>query len=208
MNAQASNKQIELIKNWLGSGSINIFGTPFAGKDTQGKKLAELFDAPLVGGGDIIRSSLHEDVKQIIAKGKLAPTDQFLAIVTPYFSKAEFSNKPLILSSVGRWQGEEKVVVEAAKKANHPIKAVIFLQLSEDQVHERWKLAHQSQDRGQRDDDADGILDTRFSEFHNKTLPVVDFYRKLGLLVEVDGSQSREQVTKDILNGLANLSST
>ena len=42
---------IEIITQWLGTGAINIFGLPFAGKDTHGHRLAELFGASIMGGG-------------------------------------------------------------------------------------------------------------------------------------------------------------
>ena len=48
--------KIELIKAWLGTGSINIFGLPMSGKDTQGLKLAEALDAKFLSSGLIIRA--------------------------------------------------------------------------------------------------------------------------------------------------------
>lgn len=94
------------LKAWLGSGSINIFGRPFAGKDTQGKKLAALFDATLLGGGDILRgSTMPERIKALMRTGELIPTDDYISIVLPYLSQPALAGKPLILSSVGRWHG-------------------------------------------------------------------------------------------------------
>ncbi len=194
--------QSRQIKSWLGSGSINIFGTPFAGKDTQGKRLAEFFDAPLIGGGEIIRSGNNEELKASIADGKLAPTDAYLAVVTPYLSQPAFEGKTLVLSSVGRWIGEEKVITEAATKSGHPQKAVIFLELSEEEIRKRWQAAHDKKDRGDRDDDRLEALETRLDEFKNKTQPVIDYYEKVGLLIRVNGIQPPDDVTKAIFSAL------
>ena len=110
-------KQIEKIAEWLGSGSINIFGMPFAGKDTQGELLATALDAVRLSGGEILRNSvIPPHVQEAIDAGNLAPTDEYIDIVLPYLSKQEFAGKPLILSSVGRWKGEEGGVIAACGK--------------------------------------------------------------------------------------------
>ena len=49
-------EKLSIIKSWLGSGSINLFGLPMSGKDTQGIKLAEALDAKFLSSGMIIRN--------------------------------------------------------------------------------------------------------------------------------------------------------
>ncbi|HSX52866.1 MAG TPA: nucleoside monophosphate kinase [Patescibacteria group bacterium] len=197
--------EINKISQWLKSGSINIFGLPFSGKDTHGEKLQKLFNAVLLSGGDILRSSKGpKHIQEHIGKGHLAPTDEFLAIVLPFLAQPEYKGKPLILSSVGRWHGEEQSVVKAAVESGHPIKAVIYLSITEDEAKRRWRLAK----RGREDDVAEDILLNRFNEFRQKTLPVIDYYRQHGLLIEVDGMPSPENVAVDILHKLAALSNS
>lgn len=204
-----TSSQIDTISHWLGSGSINLFGMPYAGKDTQGKVLADLFNAPLMGGGDILRNSvIPPHVKEKIDAGELAPTDEYLQIVLPYLSKEEFAGKPLFLSAVGRWHGEEEGVIQATNASGHPLKAVIFLTIDEDTLQKRWEAAQTSGDRGDRADDAAHVLAVRLDEFNEKTIPVIETYRQKGLLIEVDGSGSLEDVTAHILGALANLAST
>lgn len=196
--------QLEIISRWLGTGSINIFGRPFAGKDSQGRKLADLFDGILLGGGDILRSStIPEHVRKLMHDGQLIPSSDYIDIVLPYLSQESLKNHPLILSSVGRWHGEETGVIRALEEANHPLKAVVYLSLNEDDVHARWHEIETHQDREARHDDLVGILDTRLSEFEQKTIPVIDYYRSVGLLIEVDGSDTRENVKAAIIDGLA-----
>lgn len=193
-------KQLSTIKKWLGSGSINIFGYPYAGKDTHGSTLSELFDAPLLGGGNILRNSvIPEHVKAQMDKGGLIPTEDYIRIVTPYLSKSEFQGKPLILSSVGRWIGEEEGVLEATKASNHATKAVIYLHLGEGVVRERWKISQELNDREGRADDHSHALEYRLEEFKNKTLPVIEEYRKRSLLIEVNSDASKQEVLENIL---------
>jgi adenylate kinase len=205
-------QQIETIKQWLGTGSINLFGRPFAGKDTQGRAMADLFNAPLIGGGDILRSgNTPERTIKAINAGFLAPTDDYIAIVLPYLQRNEFKDRPLILSSVGRWHGEEQAVVRAAEAANHPIKCVIYLNVSEETVRERWQKGHEQKslgDRGSRADDEIEKLATRLQEFANKTLPVIDYYRQAGLLYEIKADEhTAVEITAHILNHFLELAS-
>ena len=200
---QLSDTELQTIKQWLGTGAINIFGLPFSGKDTHGHQLAELFDASIMGGGDILRNSvIPQHVQELIDAGRLAPIEDYIRIVTPYLSREEFAGRPLILSSVGRWHGEEPGVMSAATAAGHPMKAAIYLVVSEVTALERYQASREDEKRGVRADDAEHILATRFAEFHNKTLPVIDFYRDKGMVIEVDGNPPKAQVHQAILRGL------
>lgn len=200
MEDQLDSAQIEAIKAWLQTGALNFFGRPFSGKDTQGKHFAQLLGAPLIGGGDILRTGHgYEQVKAIIDGGRLAPTKDFLHIILPFLNQEQFHNRPLVLNSVGRWHGEETSVIEAANQAGHPLKAVIYLAIDDGDVRHRWLAAKTIGDRDKRADDASDVLEIRLTEFRNKTQPVIDFYRQAGLLIEVDGSLAPDQVTAEIL---------
>ncbi len=203
MNGDKQLKQIHTIKLWLGTGSINLFGLPFAGKDTQAKSLATLLGANVLGSGDIFRNSpVPNRVKIIMDAGQLIPTKDFISIFLPYLSKPELADQPIILSSVGKWHGEEKGVIAAAAAANHPIKAVVHLNVQEEIVWQRWEEDQMSQERGPRIDDALEKIDTRLHEFRSKTVSVIEYYRLKGLLVEVDGSLDSETITHKILEQL------
>ena len=198
-----SETSISFVKNWLGPGSINIFGLPFSGKDTHGAILARDLNAALIGGGQILRSQSAEHVQKAIAAGKMAPTQEYLSLILPYFSRQEFSEKPLILSSIGRLHGEEQSVVDAAQTAGHPIKAVVYLKITEDDVYARWQSEERTIHRGERHDYAEHVLQTRLKEYYEKTLPVIEYYKNLGLLIEVDGRPPKNDVTQDIYTKLA-----
>lgn len=194
------------LTSWLGTGSINLFGRPFSGKDTQGRVLADLFDAPLIGGGDILRS--HSDyghIKELMASGSLAPSDKYEEIVVPYLSNPEFHGKPLILSTVGRAHGEEEIIVRATSKADHPLKAVVLLNLSEDEVWRRFENKQGLGQRGNRADDTKESLENRLKKYRELTIPVIDYYRSAGLLIEIDGSLPVAEVTATLLAELSHL---
>ena len=96
----------------------------------------------------------------------------------------------------------------AANTSNHPLKAAVFLSVSEETAHKRYVKSQVDKDRGMRaDDTSEDILQNRFSEFRNKTLPVIDFYRDIGILIEVDGNPPKDAVFQSILDGLSKLAS-
>lgn len=197
-----STDHLEKIKKWLGAGAINIFGLPFAGKDTHGHELARLFDAPLLSSGKVFRDSkdsLSPEVRATLDNGGLPPSDVFLSLFAPYFNREEFGCQPLILSSVGRWIGEEQEIMKAAEQSGHPIKAAVYLHLKEATVYDRQAVSQEAGDRGNRPEDAVHILKTRIEEFNNKTIPVIEEYRRRGLVIEVDSDASKEEVLKSIL---------
>lgn len=198
-------QNIEIIKEWLGTGSINIFGMPFSGKDTIGARLAETFGGKLLSSGSILRDAQERDEKlrEEMNSGALASTDKFRTIVLPYFANEDLKESPLILSSVGRWEGEERPVMEAAANAGHPIKAAILLNISREEMEKRRKLALESLDRGARGDDLnEEALELRIKEFNEKTLPVLEVYKNEGLLVEVDAKESRDEVFQNTIEAL------
>lgn len=200
---------ISAIASWLGQGSINIFGRQFAGKDTQGAILRDTFNGELLGGGDIMRNStIPPHVAAEMKAGKLATTADYIAIVLPFLRQESLVHKPLILSAVGRWIGEEVGVLQATAEAGHPIKAVIHINLSKEDSIARWKSTDHRANRGERNDDTEEGLLTRLDEFEHKTLPVLEEYRKRGLLIEVDGNQPVEVVTEEIIEALASRAST
>jgi len=200
-------EKIEKIKAWLGTGSINVFGLPFSGKDTVGLRLAELLGAKFLSSGLILRAAEKEDkeLAKELAAGNLAPTDTFRRIIMPYFSREELANFPLVLSSVGRWEGEEYDIMAAAAAGNHEIKAVVLLNISEDEAKKRWEAARALGDRGERSDDREqSILDNRIKEFIEKTMPVIETYRSNGLLIPVHGTGDREAVFASVIDELYN----
>ncbi len=196
---------VAIIRQWLGTGSINIFGLPFSGKDTVGIRLAETLGARFLSSGLILRAAEKQDTDLLkeMTSGMLADTNKFRSIVLPYLSREDLRGFPLVLSSVGRWEGEEYDVIKAAEDSGHPIKAVILLNVSEAEVQKRREDSLIVQDRGQREDDRERhILDVRIQEFITKTMPVIETYRKREILIPINAHGTKDEVFANVFNGL------
>lgn len=191
------------IKSWLGTGSLNVFGLPMSGKDTVGERLAKDLGAKFLSSGIIIRAFEAEQNQNMTGSGQLIPTNTFYDIILPYFSREEMKDDSLILSSVGRWSGEEDKIMEAAKNGGHEIKAVVLLDLTEADVKSRFEAAKRLNDRGERADDANlEIFETRIREFNEKTVPVLNHYDELKLLIRVPADGSRDEVYSSVIDKL------
>lgn len=203
-------EKLEFIKGWLKTGSINIFGLPMSGKDTVGVKLAEDLGARFLSSGMIIRAMEEETKNKMTGNGELIPTDLFYEWILPYFERDDLKNEALVLSSVGRWSGEENEVMESAKNAGHEIKAVVLLETSPEDVMKRWEIVNSLGDEQRAVRDDDKTLDTfkvRIKEFEEKTEPVISHYDELKLLIRVNGNQDRETVYRETIDALYNFAS-
>ena len=201
-------EKINAIKTWLGRGSIDIFGLPMSGKDTVGIRLAETLGARFLSSGMIIRAMEAEKNKHYTDSGELAPTDIFLEWVLPYFAREDLRDSALILSSVGRWAGEENQVMEAAEDAGHAIKAAVLLNVSEADVMVRWEAVQEAGTREgdeitkREDDRRRSVFQKRIDEFNQKTIPVLQHYQQLGILVPVRADMSRDEVFAELIDKL------
>lgn len=205
--------KVNSIRQWLETGSINIFGIQFSGKDTVGKRLAELLDAQFISSGDVMRdiylqktTESDPDVKRAAEVGSLSgslmPTEEFKKMIVSSLTSSDLNGKSLILSTIGRWIGEEAPVMNALNASGHPTKAVLLLNISEAEAWKRWQIAHDSRNGGRHDDIDEEKVSRRLGEFREKTLPVIEIYRNMGILLEINGEQDRDKVFSDVIDTL------
>ena len=182
--------KISAIRSWLGSGAINIFGIQFSGKDTLGVPLAERLGAKFISSGDLVRAAMHNNDDPRIQQaaldtqtGILTPTDEFRQLIVPHLKDDRLSGMPLVLGSVGRWIGEEEVVMEALAEGGHPLRAVIVLNIPEEEVWRRWEEVKNTRNGGRK----------RLQEFEEKTIPVINKYTSLGIVINIDATGTIEE---------------
>lgn len=203
-------EQVANIKQWLGTGSVNIFGIQFSGKDTLGVPLAKALDGTFLSSGDLVRSAANNEVDSQLRQaaidsqmGILTPTEQFRQLIVPKLEDERLAGKPLVLGSVGRWIGEEEPVMAALNEGRHPLKAVIVLHIPEDEIWRRWEIVKHTRNGGRADDRDRSRVKLRLKEFKEKTLPVIKKYRQMGYVIDIDASGSIEQTYQMTIAELA-----
>ena len=183
---KSKNELIESMK-------IILIGIQGSGKSTQGNLLSEKLKVPYLSTGHIFRNSAREItklgryIKEVMNAGYLIPDKKTLAIVSEYLKRPEYE-KGYILD------GFPRTLVQA-KKFKNGVEKIIYLRVSDKEA--LWRLSYRNGDN--REDETLTALRKRIELFHGLTEPVLDYYRKKGILIEVDGEEKIEEIHKEIL---------
>ncbi len=198
-------------------------GAQGSGKDTQGERLASVLKIPLVTTGDVFRAACKEDspqgreMQKILEQGKLAP-DEFMNSFIKERLLQEDCKKGFILNGYPRNMAQVKFLDSIIK-----IEKVVVLDIIEkvaiDRISSRrvckkcnasYNLKtmpsrmegicdHCSSELVQREDDHPSAIKKRLQIYHEKTTPIINFYKKKHLVVKVDGAKPIVEVQKGLL---------
>lgn len=174
-----------------------LIGIQGSGKSTQGNMLAKRFDIPYLSSGHIFREMAKEKtklgrwLKETLNSGALVPDDTTLEIVLTYLEKPEYK-KGFILDGFPR-------TVTQAEAFNGDVDHVIFLNVSDKEA--LWRISGRVENR---EDETLQAIRKRIALFHELTTPVIDYYDKLGKVIEVDGEISIDEVYESICSTIEN----
>lgn len=172
-----------------------LIGIQGAGKSTQGNFLSERYNIPYLSSGHVFREMAKEKtqmgrwLKETLNSGALVPDEKTLEIILTYLEKPEYEAGYIL-------DGFPRTVVQA-EAFNGGVDKVVFLNVSEKEA--LWRISGRVSDR---QDETIHAIKTRIGLFFEKTMPVVDFYRKHNKLVEVNGENDMDTVFRDICEQL------
>jgi adenylate kinase len=176
---------------------IILIGIQGSGKSTQGILLQKKLGLPYIATGHIFRTLSKEQtplgkyLKETMNAGYLIPDDKTLEIVSNYLDRPEYA-KGYILDGFPR-------TITQAEAFENGATFVVYLKVSDKEA--LWRISSRENDDG-REDETLSAIRKRINSFHTFTEPVLDYYRKLGMLVEVDGEQSVEAIHEEIVRKL------
>ena len=181
---------------------------PGAGKGTQAEKLAahygiEHLSSGVCCGTEVTRGTkIGRIVVDYLNRGDLVPDDLvFEMLSAPILEAAR--NGGYVLDGFPRTLRQAEKAYSAAQQIEGvELEAVVYLRVSTDELRNR--LLERSGREGRSDDTAIGITH-RFEVFDAETRPLLDFYAGRGLLVDIDGEQSVEDVFTDITGAIERL---
>jgi adenylate kinase len=186
---------------------IMLLAPPGAGKGTQGARLAEHFGVPRIAVGDLLREHIRRGTDtgrlaaEYVERGELVPDDVVMDVVMPPVAKAAEAGG-FILDGFPRTMSQALAAAELAARLGAKLDAVVYLDVPEDELVER--LLRRAEESG-RVDDTPEVIRRRLRVFTDQTAPLTSYYRGRGILVPVDGNQSPDDVTEQILRGLDSL---
>ena len=180
--------------------NIVMFGAPGSGKGTQAKQMAEKFNLEHVSTGDLFRYEISHKTplglkaQEIINRGDLCPDDITLGMLRNHIEK-HADSKGFIFDGVPRTIKQAEMLDDPTFFKSLDITKVIYLKVEMEEVQRRILKRAEIE---QRADDTPATVKARVENFFAQTMPLVDYYRNQGKLVEINGMQDIEHVFADI----------
>lgn len=210
---------------------IVLLGPPGAGKGTQAGILSRKVNLVHVSSGDLFRMNIKNQTelgklaKSFMDRGELVPDDVTISMIRERITKPDCIDG-VILDGFPRTPKQADALDLMLAEFGECVNAVPFI-TAEQQVlvertggrwlcrasghvyHVKFNPPRQSgicdidgSELYQRDDDKVETVENRIRVYFEQTLPLVEHYRKHGQLIEINGVQEVEQVTKQLLEAL------
>lgn len=173
---------------------IILLGPPGSGKGTQAAILARKLRGKHLSSGEILRRKGDPLVLSRLATGKLARSNDFFQAVDQVLREVP-SDQVLILDGVGRMRKEVEWLQSKLAELGRPIKKVIHIGIDQNESLKRNSV------RG-RLEDAPEAQDKRWREYFDHMRETMGVYRQVGLLYEIDGMGTVDQVASRIEGAL------
>ncbi|NLU09382.1 MAG: adenylate kinase [Tepidanaerobacter acetatoxydans] len=210
---------------------IVLLGPPGAGKGTQASKIVSKFGIPHISTGDILRKAitdktvLGKQAGEYIKKGLLVPDDLVIAMVKSRLDMNDCGNG-FLLDGFPRTVSQAESLDEYMQKKDIQLDAALNIEVDKDVLIERFtgrRVCEQcdatynvkfsppkesgvcDKCRGKliiREDDKPETVKKRLEVYETSTAPLIDYYKRKNLLVNIDGSRSIDDVFQDIVDHL------
>jgi adenylate kinase len=206
---------------------IVMLGPPGAGKGTQAKRLAQQLDLVHVSTGDLFRENLKNETElgklaqQYMDKGELVPDDVTIRMVEERLLRPDCEDGA-VLDGFPRTTDQAEALENLLEKFNGGVNLVPYIKVPDEVLVERlsgrwmspsgrvyhaiynpptvkWIDDIDGSQLYQRDDDKPETVRHRIEVYNEQTAPLIAYYRERGILVEIDGTQSIEDVFADIM---------
>ena len=161
-----------------------FLGPPGAGKGTQANLLCKKYGLVHLSTGDLLRdevssgSVLGIQAAEIMNKGELVSDELVLSIVE---GRLVNINKGWLLDGFPRNVNQANSLKNLLEKINQPLEGVILIKVADDYLIKRLV------ERG-RQDDNEQVITNRLKIYREKTSPLIDLYKKQGILEEIEGN--------------------
>ncbi len=207
--------------------NIVLMGPPGAGKGTQAEYIVNTVQIPHISTGDAFRLAMKEGTelgvkaKEYVDKGLLVPDDITIGIVRERLQQEDCKGGFLLDGfprTLSQAEALDEIVADLGRKIDHVINISVNRELLLKRLTGRrickacgatYHITFNPPARDgvcdkcggelyQRSDDTEEKVGTRLDEYTNKTAPLLDFYSRKGVLRQIDGEKSIEEVSADI----------
>jgi adenylate kinase len=188
----------------MGARRMLLLGPPGAGKGTQALRLVAKLGIPQISTGDMLREAVAagtdvgRKAQEYMDRGELVPDEVVIGVAKDRLSQDD-AESGFVLDGFPRTAAQAVALDALLERIGTNLERCVALVVDEDSLVKR--LLGRAQIEG-RSDDSEETIRTRMSVYRAQTAPLVEYYRKRGILAEVDGLGSVEEVAKRIEEAL------
>lgn len=178
-----------------------LVGPPGCGKGTQAKLLRDRLGYLVIGTGDIFRAAIAADgpigrqVKPYLESGRLVPDDLVNEVVADYFRRDDRPTK-FVMDGYPRTMAQAVAFDAVLRQTFLDLNAAIQFVLTDDEVVRRLSGRRMTE---QRADDDDATVRKRLEVYRANTEPLIEHYRRNGLIREIDATGDVQTVYQRIV---------
>ncbi len=205
-----------------------FLGPPGAGKGTQAERLSKEWNLKHISTGDILRSAVENKTtlglkaKEFMDRGELVPDNLMIALIEEVLPP----KGGVIMDGFPRTEVQAKALDELFDKKNLKLSAVVLFEVPDEIIVERlayrrvcphcravYHLKHNPPKEDeicdncgskliQREDDREDVIKKRLSVYRQQTKPLIDYYRKRNILIDLDASLDIDSTFENLLRAL------
>ena len=182
-----------------------LLGPPGAGKGTQAERLVKSLGVPQISTGDMLRAAVKagtrvgQEAKGFMERGELVPDAVVIGVAEERMRQPD-AQQGFILDGFPRTAAQAEALDAMLAKLGVALERCVALTVDENELVAR--LLKRAEIEGRADDNETAIR-TRMRVYREQTEPLVDYYRKRGVLREIDGLGTVDAVAARIEGALA-----
>jgi len=184
--------------------NFSIFGAPGSGKGTHSVQLAVKYGLKHISTGDLFRKEIAKHthigqyIRQFVNEGNLIPDATVLKEVYRTALCHRYA-KGYIFDGFPRTVVQAEMLDKLLLKKNLALKLVIYIKVPEKELLQRLRERAQISERS---DDKTDVIANRMEIYKQMTFPVLEYYKKQGKLIEIDGMHPIEITFSDICTNI------
>lgn len=183
---------------------VLLIGPPASGKGTQGRRIAARFNVTYLSSGELLRAEvaagteLGRRVADDLARGDLVPDEVILDVLREPLAAA-LTSGGYVLDGFPRTEAQARALDATAAEMGGAPQVALWFDVDDAELLRRTRSRAQIESRS---DDIDAVARHRIDVYNRATAPLIDYYRRAGILIRIDAGRAIDEITDDVIGAL------